>query len=338
MDGMTGNDISHVVDADRAHVWHHLIQHKPFETNDPRIIVEGKGMRVWDQKGKEHLDGVSGGVWTVNVGYGRERIAKAVADQLTKMCFFGGMAGCAMIGQSGINVRSGGRTRLSTLIAGVVLLLMAVFLSDWVGQIPMAALVAVMIMVSIGTFSWDSLRNLKHYPLSTNIVMVVTVVVVVFTHNLAYGVLAGVLLVFQANRTTYQMQTGCGPLYVTINEDQAGVFELFTTMGKAGGCASSQCEAIGRLVSLAWRSGIQARQAVKQMIGITCHKPAGFGDNRITSCADAVAKAIQMHMADHEDVDLAHANNGGACPDCGGPVEHEGGCCVCHVCGFSECA
>ena len=138
--------------------------------------------------------------------------------------------------------------------------------------------------------------------------------------------------------STYQMQTGCGPLYVTINEDQAGVFELFTTMGKAGGCASSQCEAIGRLVSLAWRSGIQARQAVKQMIGITCHKPAGFGDNRITSCADAVAKAIQIHMADHGEADLLHANNGGACPDCGGPVEHEGGCCVCHVCGFSECA
>jgi len=138
--------------------------------------------------------------------------------------------------------------------------------------------------------------------------------------------------------STYQMQTGCGPLYVTINEDEAGVFELFTTMGKAGGCASSQCEAIGRLVSLAWRSGIQARQAVKQMIGITCHKPAGFGENRITSCADAVAKAIRMHMADHEEAGVAHTNNGGACPDCGGPVEHEGGCCVCHVCGFSECA
>jgi taurine-pyruvate aminotransferase len=61
-----------VIEADRAHVWHHLIQHKPFETTDPRIIVEGKGMRVWDQKGKEHLDAVSGGVWTVNVGYGRE--------------------------------------------------------------------------------------------------------------------------------------------------------------------------------------------------------------------------------------------------------------------------
>ncbi len=138
--------------------------------------------------------------------------------------------------------------------------------------------------------------------------------------------------------STYQMQTGCGPLYITVNEDDAGVFELFTTMGKAGGCASSQCEAIGRLVSLAWRSGVQARQAVKQMIGITCHKPAGFGENRVTSCADAVAKAIQMHMADHEDTELRHSNNGGACPDCGGPVEHEGGCCVCHVCGYSECA
>ena len=138
--------------------------------------------------------------------------------------------------------------------------------------------------------------------------------------------------------STYQMQTGCGPLYVTVNEDDAGVFELFTTMGKAGGCASSQCEAIGRLVSLAWRSGVQARQAVKQMIGITCHKPAGFGDNRVTSCADAVAKAIQMHMVDHEEEELTHSNNGGACPDCGGPVEHEGGCCVCHVCGYSECA
>jgi ribonucleoside-diphosphate reductase alpha chain len=108
-------------------------------------------------------------------------------------------------------------------------------------------------------------------------------------------------------------------------------------MGKAGGCAASQCEAIGRLVSLAWRSGVQARQAVKQMIGITCHKPAGFGDNRVTSCADAVAKAIQMHMLTDEEM-ARHTQNGGACPECGGPVEHEGGCCVCHACGYSECA
>ena len=87
------NDLSGVVAADRAHIWHHLIHHKPFETVDPRIMVEGKGMRVWDAKGKEHLDAVSGGVWTVNVGYGRESIANAVRDQLVKMNFFGGSVG-----------------------------------------------------------------------------------------------------------------------------------------------------------------------------------------------------------------------------------------------------
>ena len=106
----------------------------------------------------------------------------------------GGMAGCAMIGQSVINIRSGGRSRLSTLTAGLLLLLMVVFLGDWLKQIPMAALVAVMIMVSIGTFSWSSIRNLKKNPLSSSIVMTVTVLVVVITHNLAFGVLVGVLL------------------------------------------------------------------------------------------------------------------------------------------------
>lgn len=94
MDGkFTENDLSGVVAADKAHVWHHLIQHKPFETSDPRIIVEGKDMRVWDQNGKEHLDAVSGGVWTVNVGYGRESIADAVRDQLVKLNYFAGSAG-----------------------------------------------------------------------------------------------------------------------------------------------------------------------------------------------------------------------------------------------------
>ncbi|MCK9504215.1 MAG: SulP family inorganic anion transporter [Porticoccaceae bacterium] len=114
----------------------------------------------------------------------------------------GGMAGCAMIGQSIINVKSGGRGRLSTFTAGVFLLVMVVFLDQWIKQIPMAALVAVMIMVSIGTFSWDSLRNLKKHPLSTNIVMVTTVAVVVATHNLAMGVFVGVLLaaLFFANK------------------------------------------------------------------------------------------------------------------------------------------
>jgi len=94
MDGtFNENDISRIVEADRAHVWHHLSQHKPYETNDPRIIVEGKGLRVWDQYGKESIDAVSGGVWTVNVGYGRESIADAVRDQLVKLNFFGGTAG-----------------------------------------------------------------------------------------------------------------------------------------------------------------------------------------------------------------------------------------------------
>ena len=120
---------------------------------------------------------------------------------------FGGMAGCAMIGQSVINIKSGGRTRLSTLTAGLVLLVLVVFLSDFLSIIPMAALVAVMIMVSIGTFSWKSIIDLKKHPLSTNIVMVTTVVVVVSTHNLALGVFIGVLLaaMFFANKVGHYM-------------------------------------------------------------------------------------------------------------------------------------
>ena len=119
----------------------------------------------------------------------------------------GGMAGCAMIGQSIINIKSGGRTRLSTLTAGVFLLVMVLVLDKWLVQIPMAALVAVMIMVSIGTFSWGSVKDLREHPLSTNIVMVVTVIVVVATHNLAFGVLAGVLLaaLFFANKVGHYM-------------------------------------------------------------------------------------------------------------------------------------
>lgn len=94
MDGKyTENDISHVVEADRAHVWHHLTQHKPFETGEPRVIVEGKGMRVWDQHGREYLDAVSGGVWTVNVGYGRTEIADAIRDQVVRLNYFSGAAG-----------------------------------------------------------------------------------------------------------------------------------------------------------------------------------------------------------------------------------------------------
>ncbi len=122
----------------------------------------------------------------------RECVGQGVANITSG--FIGGMAGCAMIGQSIINIKSGGRGRLSTLSAGIFLLLMVVFLGDWVGQIPMAALVAVMIMVSIGTFNWGSIRNLRDHPKSSSFVMVATVVVTVATHDLAKGVLTGVLL------------------------------------------------------------------------------------------------------------------------------------------------
>ena len=87
------NDIEEVIENDRAHVWHHLTQHKPFETVDPRIIVEGKGLRVWDARGKEFIDALSGGVWTVNVGYGRTRIADAIREQLVKLNYFANSAG-----------------------------------------------------------------------------------------------------------------------------------------------------------------------------------------------------------------------------------------------------
>lgn len=139
----------------------------------------------------------------------------------------GGMAGCAMIGQSVINVKSGGRGRLSTLVAGVLLLILVVFLSDWVSLIPMAALVAVMIMVSIGTFSWTSIRDLKKHPLSTNVVMLTTVAVTVGTHNLAIGVFVGVLLaaMFFANKVG-------NILYIGSAEADAGSRRIYHVVGQ----------------------------------------------------------------------------------------------------------
>jgi SulP family sulfate permease len=122
----------------------------------------------------------------------RECVGQGVANVAAG--FVGGMAGCAMIGQSVINVKSGGRGRLSTLAAGLFLLIMVVFIGDWVARIPMAALVAVMIMVSIGTFDWSSVRKLREHPKSSSVVMLATVVMVVVTHDLARGVLVGVLL------------------------------------------------------------------------------------------------------------------------------------------------
>ena len=139
----------------------------------------------------------------------------------------GGMAGCAMIGQSIINIKSGGRGRLSTLVAGIILLVMVVFLDEWLKQIPMAALVAVMIMVSIGTFSWESIRDLKRHPLSTNVIMIATVVVVVWTHNLAIGVFVGVLLgsLFFANKISHFM-------YVEADLDEEIDIRTYTVHGQ----------------------------------------------------------------------------------------------------------
>jgi len=157
---------------------------------------------------------------------------------------------------------------------------------------------------------------------------------------------------------TKEMKTSCGKLYVTINRDEQGIFEIFNQMGKAGGCAASQSEAIGRLVSLALRSGVQPDQIIKQLKGISCHLPTWGGNGgKILSCADAVSKAIEWYM---ENVNKMFAglpgpreNPGaaaagppravdreiarGACPDCGSQVEMQEGCLKCRSCGFSEC-
>lgn len=139
--------------------------------------------------------------------------------------FMGGMAGCAMIGQSMINVKSGGLTRLSTFSAGIFLLILVIFMSDWLKVIPMAALVAVMIMVSISTFEWRSITQFKHNPKSSNVVMIATVIVVVATHNLALGVLTGVLLsaLFLANKLENDIQ---------INASFEGTARLYELKGQ----------------------------------------------------------------------------------------------------------
>lgn len=147
---------------------------------------------------------------------------------------------------------------------------------------------------------------------------------------------------FALKGSTYKMQTGCGPLYVTINEgDEEGLFELFTTMGKGGGCAASQCEAIGRMVSLAWRSGVKTTQIIRQLLDISCHSPFGFGEKKILSCADAVAKAIQRHAFPNghaaSETIVTKSTIKGACPDCGGRLAYGEGCPKCPSCGYSQC-
>jgi SulP family sulfate permease len=178
-------------------------------------------------------------------GKNREARGQGIANIVSGL--FGGMAGCAMIGQSVINVKSGGRTRLSTLTAGVVLLILLLVFGPWVKQIPMAALVAVMIMVSIGTFSWASIRNLTIHPVTTSMVMLVTVGTVVWTHNLALGVGAGVLLaslffarkVAQVIRITSALEgetrtyTVRGQVFFASADDFAAAFDFKEALEKA---------------------------------------------------------------------------------------------------------
>lgn len=163
----------------------------------------------------------------------RECVGQGVANIATG--FIGGMAGCAMIGQSVINVKSGGRGRLSTLTAGLVLLVLVVFLGEWVRRIPMAALVAVMIMVSIGTFNWRSLADLRAHPTSSSLVMVATVAVTVYTHDLAQGVLTGVLLsgVFFAQKVSRLLR-------VASHAEEGGRVRRYTVSGQVFFASSDQ--------------------------------------------------------------------------------------------------
>jgi sulfate permease, SulP family len=176
----------------------------------------------------------------------RECIGQGIANTATG--FIGGMAGCAMIGQSIINIKSGGRGRLSTLMAGLFLLFMILVLGDWVGLIPMPALVAIMIMVSIGTFSWRSVKNLRDHPKSSSFVMIATVATVIFSHNLAIGVGVGVLLsgIFFAWRvsrnfavTTIASEDGrertyivTGQLFFASSEDFIKAFDFREALDK----------------------------------------------------------------------------------------------------------
>lgn len=159
---------------------------------------------------------------------------------------------------------------------------------------------------------------------------------------------------------TIEVTTGCGKMYVTINQDSDGkIFEVFTSIGKAGGCAQSQAEAIGRLISLNLRSGVEPEFIIRQLKGISCHTPYGFGSKRILSCADAVGHALEEAINNPlntqiirndsitvpsllEDMEKKHSGkkivSNGACPECGGPIEYIEGCNTCPSCGYSKCS
>ncbi len=154
--------------------------------------------------------------------------------------------------------------------------------------------------------------------------------------------------------TTQKAGTGCGNLYITINRDESGLCEVFATMGKSGGCAASQIEAIGRLTSLALRAGVEPGSIVRQLKGIRCPSPLLGRGGMTYSCADAIGKAVERAMRKEEgvaqespqettlDAFATHTNSRGgnvvgACPDCGGPLTHEAGCMVCRFCGHAKC-
>lgn len=134
---------------------------------------------------------------------------------------------------------------------------------------------------------------------------------------------------------TERITTGCGRLYVTINSDDQGMCEVFAQMGKTGGCASSQIEAAGRLISLALRSGVKADAIIKQMTGIRCPSPSWQNGKMVLSCPDAMAQVLQR-VGNANVVESPQPL--GICPDCGGPLSHGEGCLTCYDCGFSKCA
>jgi ribonucleoside-diphosphate reductase alpha chain len=133
---------------------------------------------------------------------------------------------------------------------------------------------------------------------------------------------------------TERIRTGCGNLYVTINSDNEGICEVFGKMGKTGGCASSQIESVGRLISLALRSGVTTESIIKQLVGIRCPSPAWENGQMIHSCHDAIALVLKNFIGSDFVVKQSAM---GVCPECSGPLAHEEGCLICRSCGYSKC-
>ncbi len=133
---------------------------------------------------------------------------------------------------------------------------------------------------------------------------------------------------------TERIKTGCGNLYVTINSDDSGICEVFGKMGKTGGCASSQIESVGRLISLALRSGVTVDSVIKQLIGIRCPSPAWENGKMVHSCHDAIAQVLKNVVGSNF---IEKQSAMGVCPKCSGPLAHEEGCLICHSCGYSRC-